>query len=431
MHVEVLMNIKTNCARILISLLLIASLFLSACARHDETLGKAEQISALSQAAGFIAESVEKSGGFIAGTEQKHGTSDYAYLYDNAVAAVVLSRVDAQQHVEKIADAIVFAQQHDRAFSDGRLRNAYTSGNPKSDSGHSIAAGKVTIRLPGFWQDGQWHEDAYTVSTSSGNMAWAILALCSASKNSSDEKSAEYLASAMLAADFLLTLKSESGGFTAGYEGWDNAQVKVTYKSTEHNIDIYCALLALAGAVKENAPAKAALYKEAAYSAKAFFLSMYDENLHCFYTGTTDDGETISHGVIPLDTNSLAVLALTNELSDAYKILSFVEEHMAVGDGFDFSAGDLDGIWNEGTAQMAVCYHILGNTDKYNTVMAYLKTQTGADGSVPAADRDGVSTGFVIAGTDMLWEYNNTQSISATCWLAFAELGINPFDIAS
>ena len=73
---------------------------------------------------------------------------------------------------------------------------------------------------------------------------------------------------------------------------------------------------------------------------------------------------------------------------------------MAVGDGFDFSAGDLDGIWNEGTAQMAVCYKILENTEKYETVMAYLKTQTNADGCIPAADRDGVSTGFVIDGTE-------------------------------
>lgn len=420
---------KKSYVKVTLSLLLIASLLLSACARNDETELGAENISELSRSAGFIAAEVEKNDGFIAGTDQRYGMSNHAYLYDNSLAAVVLYGIGAQRHVEKIADAIVFAQQHDRVYSDGRLRNAYLNGNPKSDSGHSIASGKVTVRLPGFWQDGRWQEDAYTVSTSSGNMAWAILALCAAAENASEEKRTEYLNSAMLAADFILTLKSETGGFTAGYEGWDNVQTKATYKSTEHNIDIYCALLALASAVADKVPAKAASYKEGAYSAKAFFLSMYDDNLHCFYTGTTDDGQSTSHSVIPLDTNSLAILALTDELSAAYQVLSFVEEKMAVGDGFDFSAGDLDGIWNEGTAQMAVCYKLLGNNDKYNTVMTYLKTQTDEDGSVPAADRDGVSTGFVIAGTEMLWEYNNTQSISATCWLAFAELGINPFDI--
>ena len=61
--------------------------------------------------------------------------------------------------------------------------------------------------------------------------------------------------------------------------------------------------------------------------------------------------------------------------------------------------------------------------------MEYLKTQTEKDGSIPAADRDGVSTGFVVIGTDIYWEYHNSQSIGATSWLAFAQMGINPFDI--
>ena len=114
-----------------------------------------------------------------------------------------------------------------------------------------------------------------------------------------------------------------------------------------------------------------------------------------------------------MDTNSLAVLVFGKELEDAYQTILFLEERMAVGEGFDFSAGDLDGIWNEGTAQMAVCYSMLKNTKKYDSTMAYLKTQTDKDGSIAAADRDGVSTGFAIAGSDMLWEYYNVQSISA------------------
>ena len=101
---------------------------------------------------------------------------------------------------------------------------------------------------------------------------------------------------------------------------------------------------------------------------------------------------------------------------------------MAVDEGYDFSAGDLDGIWNEGTAQMAVCYSLLGNRERYDALMSYLRTQTNDNGSIPAADRDGVSTGFVIAGSDSVWEYNNELSIGATTWLAFAQLGRSPFD---
>lgn len=98
---------------------------------------------------------------------------------------------------------------------------------------------------------------------------------------------------------------------------------------------------------------------------------------------------------------------------------------------FDFSAGDLDGIWNEGTAQMAVCYGSLGNMQRYETVMQYLETQSAKDGSIPAADRDGVSTGFVVTGLDNRREYNNSQSIAATSWYAFAQMMINPFQAAA
>ena len=425
------MNRRDHDIRALLSVLLIFALLLGGCGGKKTITPSAEEISALSSAAGFLAAKAEASGGFIAGEAQRERASDYAYLYDNAVAAVVLSRVGAQAHAEIISDAIVFAQTHDRTFHDGRLRNTYNSGDPQSDSGRSIAAGKVTIRIPGFWQNGRWQEDSYTVSTSTGNMAWTILALCATAKNASEEKRTEYLDAAVRAADFVLTLKSANGGFTAGYEGWDDAQTRVTYQSTEHNIALYAAFTALAEAWAAADPAGAAEYTAAADWAKAFVLSMYDRKLHCFYTGTEKDGKTVSDGVIPIDTNSLAILALGTELKDPELILAFVEEWMAVDEGFDFSAGDLDGIWNEGTAQMAVCYRVLGYTDRYDAVMAYLATQTDRDGSIPAADRDGVSTGFAVAGSDLLWEYNNEQNIGATGWLAFAQLGVNPFDLGA
>ena len=421
---------RNRYAKAVIALLIAVSLLAGGCGTKKIT-SLSEKISAVSSAAGFLAAKVEESGGFISSDAQREKASDYAYLYDNAVAAVVLARAGAQEHAETISDAIVFAQTHDRTFQDGRLRNTYNSGDPKSDSGRSIAAGKVTIRIPGFWQNGRWQEDEYTVSTSTGNMAWTILALCATAKNASEEKRAEYLETAVHAADFVLTLKSENGGFMAGYEGWDDAQTKLTYQSTEHNIGLYCAFSVLGDALSATDSVKAAEYKNAAGYAKAFVLAMYDAKMHCFYTGTENNGKTVSDGVIPLNTNSLAVLALGDELTDPGQVLSFVDEWMTVGDGYDFSAGDLDGIWNEGTAQMALCYFLLGNTEKYDSIMAYLETQTDKAGSITAADRDGLSTGFVIAGSNILWEYNNEQSIGATGWLAFAQLGMNPFDFSA
>ena len=421
---------KKHFSSALISLLMIAVLLLGGCGQKTEGISPTvEEVSSLSAAAGFLAAKVEASGGFIASEAQREKASDYAYIYDNAMAAVVLSRTGAQPYAEIIADAIVFAQTHDRTFQDGRLRNTYNSGDPEADAGRTFASKKVTVRIPGFWYNGRWQEDLYTVSTSTGNMAWCILALCETAKNASEEKSAEYIEAAVRAADFVLTLRSATGGFTAGYEGWDDAQTKVTYQSTEHNIDLYCAFKAIALAIASSDPGKAAEYEDAAEYARDFVLSMYDEDLHCFYTGTEDDGVSVSEGVIPLDTNSLSILAFWGELADVEDILEFVEERMAVDNGYDFSAGDLDGIWNEGTAQMAVCYFLTGDTGRYDSIMDYLMTQTSEDGSITAADKDELSTGFIISGTDDLWVYNNEQSIGATCWLAFAQLGINPFDL--
>lgn len=399
-------------------------IFFSGCVGRERA-AIPEDLSKRSPAAAFLASRVEESGGLIAGAEKDPKLSGHAYLYDNAVALFVLSSAGADRQAEKIADAMVFAQEHDRKFRDGRFRNAYVSGDLRADSGRSAASGRVSVRLPGFWQNGGWQEDSYTVSTSTGNMAWVILALCKVSERS--EKREEYLRAAERAADFTMRFGLQSGGFAAGYEGWDESQRKLTYLSTEHNIDLIPAFSALADAVEERDPDRASAYRDAAERAARFVLSMYDEEHGCFYTGTEADGRTISKGVLPLDTNTLAVLALGDGNEAIRKTLAFVEEHMAVGDGFDFSSGDLDGIWNEGTAQMAVCYAVLGEKEKYEAVMSYLRTQTARDGGLPAADRDNVSTGFVSAGSEELWEYHNTESIGATGWLALAELKLNPF----
>lgn len=412
--------------KLILCMLTVFAMILTGCNSERKIKPDAKEIKKISSAAGFLAGKVEESNGFIASTPKKSNIADDAYLYDNAVAILALSYAGADWHAQKIADAILFAQEHDRTFQDGRLRNSYVSGDPKSDSGRTITSGKATVRLPGFWLDGSWQEDFYTVSTSTGNIAWTILALCTVAEHAASGRGEEYLAAAIRAADFVLTLKSESGGFTAGYEGWDDIQEKVTYKSTEHNIDLICAFSAVANAIAEKSPEKAMEYQAASEHAKNFVMSMYDKELHCFYTGTENDGKTIGKGIIPLDTNTLAILAMEEELQDTRQIISFIEERMAVGEGFDFSAGDLDGIWNEGTAQMAVCYSQLGYSEKYESVMKYFETQTAKDGSIPAADRDGVSTGFAIIGSDILWEYNNSQSIGATGWLAFAQMGKNP-----
>ena len=345
--------------------------------------------------------------------------NNFAYLYDNAVAALALAYAGNQERAQQIADAIVYAYGHDRYFSDGRLRNAYASGNPASFPGWESGKGEAFARLPGFYSadDKAWYEDYYAVSTSTGNLAWAILALCEVSKSALDGQA--YLSTAEGIADFVLTLKSASCGFTGGYEGWEGSQTKVGYKSTEHNIDLISAFGKLGELTGEQK------YLDAADSAKAFVMSMYDPERGCFYTGTQDDGVTVNKDVLPLDCNTWAILALKDDLPDTAQVLAFIEGNMAVGDGFDFNT-DRDGVWFEGTAQAALAYQQSGDSATYLKLIAYLNASAAPDGSITAADRDGVTTGFTVSGTDIPWNYNKRTHVGATAWLAFAELGVNP-----
>ena len=411
-----------NMSRFLSTGLALVLLFLQSCGTSSRISPSAKEIGEGSSAAGFLASLVEEQSGFISADTK----SEEAYLYDNAIALYALAEAGAVWHVEKLADAIVYAQEHDRTFHDGRLRNVYLSGDPSVDSGRSAAGGAVP--LPGFWRNGKWQEDYYSVSSSVGNMAWTILALCRASRIVSAEKQTEYLAAAERAADFLLVFSSKQGGFTAGYEGWDEVQVKARYMSTEHNIAAAAAYAALAEIMEKSNPEKAAVYKAASASAREFVLSMYDAELCCFYTGTDETGDTVNKGVIPLDATALSILAFNGEPGEPADEISFLKTNLAVGPGFDFSAGDLDGIWNEGTAQMALCCWKQGLTEEYHSLVGYLKTQELKNGGIPAADRDGVSTGFQLSGTQQLWEYNNSLSIGATAWYALAQMQINPLE---
>ena len=340
--------------------------------------------------------------------------NNFAYTYDNAMAIMALCYAGKFDRAKQIADALVYAVNHDRDYSDGRIRNTYSSGDVRSFPNWYSAKGTEFARMPGFYDidDKAWYEDVYTVATSVGNAAWAMLGLMEAYRSIGDSK---YLLAAQTVGDFVLTLKSETGGFTGGYEGWDNQ--KITYKSTEHNIDLISAFAILAN---HSDGAKKAEYASASEHAKEFVLSMYDGDRGCFYTGTGLDGVTINKSVLPLDTNTWAVLAMP-DFADTDKAMRFVEENMRVGEGYDFN-DDKDGVWFEGTAQVAVVYNLTGDAEKYGEILAFMRRNAASDGSITAAGEDKVTTGFD-------WEYGERVHLGATAWLAFAELGRNPFEV--
>jgi hypothetical protein len=304
---------------------------------------------------------------------------------------------------------------------DGRMRNAYMSGSPHSFPGWFSVRGKEFARMPGFYDTvaEMWYEDAYAVSAgSTGNMAWAILALCEVYENAGGNE--KHLRAARQIGDFVLTLKT-ANGFAGGYEGWEGNETKAAYLSTEHNTDLISAFGRLHKLTGEQK------YADASSLARSFVLSMYDADNGCFYTGTANDGMAVNKDVVPLDCQTWTLLALGDAFADGDKVLRYIEENMAVNGGYDFNT-DKDGVWNEGAAQTAIAYLYAGNEVKYYEILNALNARCLPDGSIAAADRDGVSTGFMVSGLDVPWEYDERVHVGATAWLAFAQMARNPFE---
>ena len=353
-----------------------------------------------------------------------------AYTYDNALALLAFLASGTEDDLRRarlIADAICYAIEHDRYFSDGRLRNAYQGGDLKLFPGWKPHGREDTVRMPGWWdvKGDTWYEDEYCVSTYTGNVAWAMIALLSFYEKTGEEK---YLNAAITLGEWIEENCKDirgTGGYTGGYRGWEKTannpqgQTKILWKSTEHNIDVnvaFARLYKLTGDKK---------WKERALYAKAFVESMWDEEEGHFWTGTLEDGVTTNKSNIPLDIQAWAIMAL----GDKYKrVIEWAEKDCYVEadslKGFDFN-NDKDGIWFEGTAHTVIAYQILGEKTKADTYLKELekaqKEAQNANGKgLVAASHDGLTTGFD-------WVYNARLHIGATSWFIFSELNYNPF----
>jgi hypothetical protein len=367
-----------------------------------------------------------------------------AYSYDLAMTVLALSYAGKKEQAYKVADGLVFALNNDRKFSpiERGLRNGYGAGNPQSFPGWVSSSGKAPFaKLTGFFDinSQQWWEDYYSDSYSTGNNSWIIIALLEVYRQSGKS---EYLEAACTIANYICTLKDEiNGGFKGGWEGFDDNQQKAGYSSSEHCIDIYSAFSQLA-AILESAdssiPAESKgvqFYRDNAAHAREFVMRMYDPVQGLFYTGTKPDGTTTNKDVYPLDVNTWGLLAFYNDPAvDVQKILTTIENRFRVGNMYDFN-DDRDGVWWEGSLQKILVEKVVGNEAAYQAQLSIVNAAAEADGSITAADRDGVTTGIWLEGVNPdgshkgnEWKYNKRVHVGATAWLALAQLGCNPLD---
>ena len=371
-----------------------------------------------------------------------------AFTYDNALALIAFLAVGDQARAKIIADAFVEAQPNDRYFQDGSLRNAYQGGDLMNPPGWLVNGKSRSTRLTGFtgfWKDSknEWQEDLYNISRDTGEMAWAMLGLLAYHETvATPGERTQYLESAEKMGDWIAancTDTTEVGGYTSGFNGLDAGETKKTYKATEHNIDLYAAFQRLFLLTGNE------LWKQRADMAKNFVLRMWDEPDGKFWTGTTADGITISKSVVPLDIQAWALLALRGDGKPYLRSLDYAEKEMRKRGGYDFCKNpgylppalkgrDVDGVWYEGTAHMALVYKLIdklvGDSNpafqrKADELETFLKGNQTSDGGIMACDKE-LWTGFYLSDGSP-WLIYPRKHVGTTAWLVFVETGANPF----
>ena len=174
------------------------------------------------------------------------------------------------------------------------------------------------------------------------------------------------------------------GWLPDGQGGWTSLDAR----SVEHNADLFAALMRLSDILAaQGESALADHFARAARSAGDFVMSMYDPQEGRFYVGTDNAGRP-DRDTYVLDTQTWSLMSLGVHPDYASAIdwarpIAWAEEHFAVsfggGTGYDFgyrvtdeADHAADGVWLEGTAQMAGAYRLLGMPDKVEQVQAWL-----------------------------------------------------------
>lgn len=378
------------------------------------------------------------------------GLFSTAFVYDNALA--VLAHIGAGcrylGRARELADALLYAQDHDPAYADGRLRQAYNvgpytfyDGNPQphgfvQPDGSANVAGQF-----GF------------LGTAVGDMAWAGLALTQLYART---RRAGYLAGAVRIGRWIVDhtySEQPLGGFTFGVDG---SNAPVTVSSTEHNIDVAAFFTLLAPLTRDRS------WTHHARHAKAFVARMWDSRGGFFFTGS-NDGSTVNPSPVPEDAQDWSWLALRDRRFAAAP--DWVARRLAVKDssgmansslpsgvtisGVTFSSASLtsgaqyngitvhqQGVWLEGSAHLASALFDRGHPGDEFAAACLLSQLGRAQNALGAgqhlggralAPRGGLVAASSLIDTGFGFGYFPVQHVGATAWATMAALRMNPY----
>ncbi|GAA1982754.1 hypothetical protein [Catenulispora subtropica] len=320
--------------------------------------------------------------------------------YDDAlVVDALLARGTADDiaRARVIGNALLYVQAND-AKHDGRVRAAYAP-TPLT------APSKVSAT-----------DDTSDV----GNMAWVGQALVQLYARTGD---AAYLTGATSVATWIQTNTYETNG-PGGYSGGSDSSGKLTWKSTEHNLDVYSLFTMLATQTGDSA------WTTRAAHAKSFVDAMWDATGKKYWVGTDPDGTTLNKGFLPEDVNTWTYLAFkdpTHAVSIDWDVAN-----LAVTDGsftgVSFGACDKTKVWFEGTAHLADALAVRNGGGDAAKAQSYLNSIQLAQTTAPHNN----GLGIVAASRDKLSDcdsdyYYAALHTGATSWYLLAGTAANPF----
>jgi hypothetical protein len=339
---------------------------------------------------------------YTGGVLEQKGFTD-SITYDDALiidALLARGTADDVARAEVIGNALLYVQANDPAH-DGRVRAAYAP-DPLT------SPGAVTQRDP---------------TSDVGNMAWvgqALLQLYARTNQSS------YLAGATAIATWIQANTYDTRG-AGGYTGGVSARgAKLTWKSTEHNIDVY-ALFTMLAAESGNA-----VWTARAGWARRFVESMWNAGAGMFFVGSLDDGAGVNTSEQPEDVNSWSYLALGDPTYSSS--IDWDVHNLAVSkkgfSGVSFCLGDRSGVWFEGTAHLAEALEARGRSSDQTQASAYLGDIAHAQIDGPNADGLGITATSKKRLSDCDGgHYFSSLHTGATAWYLLALQADDPFHV--
>lgn len=338
-----------------------------------------------------------------------------AFTYDNALSVIALTACGQDEPARRVMDGLLRARASDRAYRDGRIRNAYRAGPIERP-----------VALAGWWdpESKRWVEDGYQVGTHVGNVLWTALAALTLFEATGEP---HYRQAAQELFDWTRKTTSDPrppGGFRGGFHGHEPSPRQLDWRSTEHNIDAHAVAAWLARGSFHGGPSRA----DVPTAGGRFVVAMWDRAAGRFHTGTGADGKVPADQGSALDVQLWPHLAFAAAPADWTRSFAWAERAHGVDGGFDFD-GDRDGLWVEGTAQAALAYRAAGRPDRATALLRRIEIERSASGLLYAASRDALTTGLAV-GPDSVgadFTYNRWPHLGATAWGALAEQGWNPF----